>query len=58
MPTIAHCQIRARELTALAEAEPEHKSEYLVDAVAWLRLARSLAHLADDCYPPRPIKSG
>jgi hypothetical protein len=42
MPTIAQCQRRARELTALAEREPQHKSKHLNGAEAWLFLAARL----------------
>jgi hypothetical protein len=42
MPTIAHRQRRARELTALAEREPEHRAQRPVDAAAWLLLASRL----------------
>ena len=47
MPTIAHCQKRARELTALAELdEPEHKAQHLADAAAWTRLAKRMLEMA------------
>jgi hypothetical protein len=41
MPTVAYFQKRARELTALAEREPEHKAQCLIDAAAWLLLAKA-----------------
>ena len=50
MPTVADCRQRARELTVLAEREPQHKTQHLNDAAAWLLLARrseELAMLAD-----------
>jgi hypothetical protein len=50
MPTVAHCRQRARELTVLAEREPQHKTQHLNDAAAWLLLARrseEIATLAD-----------
>ena len=40
MSTAAECRTRAAELTALAEREPEHRDQHLVDAAAWLVLAR------------------
>ena len=47
MATIAHCQKRARELTALAELdEPEHKAQHLADAAAWTRLAKRMLEMA------------
>jgi hypothetical protein len=46
MPTIAHCQERARELTALAEREPEHRAQHLSDAEAWLLLAKRMLEMA------------
>jgi hypothetical protein len=46
MATIAHCQKRARELTALAEREPQHKAQHLIDAAAWLLLASRMVQMA------------
>jgi hypothetical protein len=46
MPTIAQCQKRARELTALAECDPQHKAQYSADAAAWLRLASRMLETA------------
>ena len=46
MPTIAQCQKRARELTALAEREPQHRAQYSADAAAWLRLASRMLETA------------
>jgi hypothetical protein len=46
MPTIAHCQKRARELTALAEREPQNRAQHLADAAAWLILARRMVEMA------------
>jgi hypothetical protein len=49
MPTIAYCQKRARELTALAEREPQHRAQHLVDAAAWLLLATRTEEMAVRC---------
>jgi hypothetical protein len=46
MPTIAHCQERARELTALAEREPQHRAQHLADTAAWPRLASRMVEMA------------
>jgi hypothetical protein len=46
MPTIAYCQKRARELTALAEREPQHNAQHLIDAAAWLLLAKRMVEMA------------
>ena len=46
MPTIAQCQERARELTALAERESQNKAQHLADAAAWLRLASRMVQIA------------
>jgi hypothetical protein len=46
MPTIAHCQKRARELTALAEHDPQHRAQHLADAAAWLFLARRMVQMS------------
>jgi len=40
MSTAAECRTKARELNALAQREPEHRDQHLVDAAAWLVLAR------------------
>ena len=40
MSTAAECRTRARELTALAEHEPQHRAKHLTDAAAWLVLAQ------------------
>jgi hypothetical protein len=45
MPTIAHCRERARELTALAEAEPQNRTQHLNDAAAWSLLANRTEEL-------------
>jgi hypothetical protein len=53
MPTIAHCRKRARELTELAEREPENRTQHLNDAAGWLLLARrteELKAMALQCF--------
>jgi hypothetical protein len=46
MPTVTHCRKRARELIALAEREPQHRTQHLNDAAAWLLLARRLEEIS------------
>jgi hypothetical protein len=45
MPTAAHCRQRARELIALAEREPQHKTQHLIDAAGWQLLARRMEEI-------------
>jgi hypothetical protein len=35
-----------RELAALAEREPEHNAQHLIDAAAWLLLATRMQEMA------------
>jgi hypothetical protein len=46
MPTMAHSQKRARELTALTERGSQQKAQHLADATAWLRLATRMVQIA------------
>jgi hypothetical protein len=45
MRSVSYCRKRARELTALAEREPQHKSKHLNAADAWLRLAKRIEEI-------------
>ena len=45
MRSVSYCQKPTRELTALAEREPQHKSNQLNAAKAWLRLAKRIEEI-------------
>jgi hypothetical protein len=45
MPTVAHCRKRARELTALAETDPQNRAEHLNAAVMWSLVAARMEDL-------------
>jgi hypothetical protein len=55
MPTSAECRTKARELSALAKREPEHREQHLVDAAAWMILARRTDET--ESQAPTPEKS-